>query len=690
MKRIFTHIGFSTAVTLLVINLLPVKSISLIMLGLAVLSAASLVIFKGKEKAVFVCLISGVFACGVFLCTYNATVAPQLSLDSAEADTEFYITDIAKIDDDGNYVYTVKTTKINCDGAPQNIKLHVKSTRKINADYYETVKGKLKFYSIADNASSSYGYWGEKIFLSAKGSKFTATGNKINSPWKYTLLLREDIINTLYAQIGGDEGALSAAFLTGENSLLSDKAYTDFVFAGATHLMAVSGLHLTVITAAFAWILKRIKVKDKASALILAICVLVYIGVAGFSKSVIRAGIMLLVMLGDRIIKRRPDALNSLGFAVFLICLNPFAVYDLSAMLSVLAVLSLITMYPYLIKLIDKDATSECDGLVVTVVATPFAKIISSALVGASVIVYSLPVCYAFFGYASLSGILCNIVLVPLGSLSVILSLAGYFSIKMNIFSGAAVFIIRGLNFVILKITAWFASFDTAMLNFGEYFGLIIAAILIIFAIPFILGRKGLIKTAAVINTALLIVCGCVNTFYNQKLPKMYIGSGAIVLRCEDTTVLFGVDSKSAYSAANGFLNMSHGDIDILIDSDSCKYAKKIADAYGCNTYITPSFDASLLEDGQIKDITVCSEYKNTLASGVNIKYNLDEGNSAEFEIQINGIKIYSGRNDRDCDIKITDGKITDANGEINSDTRVIYTFYGENYKARGIGTWQK
>lgn len=81
---------------------------------------------------------------------------------------------------------------------------------------------------------------------------------------------------------------------------------------------------------------------------------------------------------------------------------------------------------------------------------------------------------------------------------------------------------------------------------------------------------------------------------------------------------------------------------------------------------------------------------KSTLASGVNIKYNLDEGNSAEFEIQINGIKIYNGRNNRDCDIKITDGKITDANGEINSDTRAIYTFYGENYKARGIGTWQK
>ena len=690
MKRIFTHIGFGIAVTLLVINLLPVNSISMIMLGLAVLSAASLVIFKGKEKAVFVCLISGVFACGVFLCTYNATVAPQLALNSTEAQTEFYITDIAHTDSEGNYVYTVKTTKIDCDGMPQNISLRVKSVRKISADYYETVKGKLKFYSIADNAPSSYGYWGENIFLTAKGSKFTATGRKINSPWKYTLLLRESIINTLSAKIGDDEGALSAAFLTGEKSLLSDKAYIDFVFAGATHLMAVSGLHLTVITASLAWLLKKAKINSKINAVVLAFCAFAYIGVAGFSKSVICAGIMLFAILGGRLLNRRADALNSLGFAVFLICLNPFAVYDLSAMLSVLAVLSLTTLYPHLIRLIDKDATSECDGLIVTVVATPLARIISSALVGASVMLYSLPVCYSFFGYASFASILSNVVLVPLGSLSVILSLIGYLLIKINIFSGAAVFVIRWLNFAILKITAWFASFDAATLNFGENFGLFIAAILIIFSIPFILGKKELIKTAAVINTALLIICGCVNAFYYQKLPQMYVGNSAVVLRCNETALVFGVDSKSAYSEASGFLNMCRGDIDILIDSDGCKYAKKIADAYGCNTYITPSFDASLLDDGQIKDITVCSEYKNTLADGVNIRYNLDEENTAEFEIQINGVKIYSGRNDRDCDIKIADGKITDANGEINSNTKTIYTFYGENYKARGIGAWQE
>lgn len=690
MKRIFAHIGFGAAVTLLAINLIPVKLICPIMLGLAVLSAASLVIFKNKSNAIFVCLMSGVFACAVFLCVYNASVAPQLALNSQSADAEFYITDISHTDIDDNYIYTVKTRKIELDGAPQNIKLRVKTSQKIKADYYEVIKGKLKFYSIADNAASSFGYWDDSIYLTAECTKPKATGTVVKSPWKYPLLLREDIIRTLYSAVKNDEGALAAAFLTGEKGLLSDKANTDFVFAGATHLMAVSGLHLTVITATFAWILKRLRMNDKASAVVLASVTLVYIGVAGFSKSVIRAGIMLFVILGGRFIKRRADALNSLGFAVFLICLNPFAVYDLSAMLSVLAVLSLTTLYPCLIRIFDKNAICECDGLVITASAKPFAKIVSSALVGVSVMLYSLPVCCAFFGYASLAGILSNVILVTLGSLAVVLSLIGYLFIKVGIFSSAAVIAVRSVNYVILKITAWFASFDSSTIIFGEYFAFFIGAMMIIFAIPYILGKKNLLKTAAVISMVLIAVCGCVNGFYYQKLPQVYTGGGAVLVKCGDTTALFGIDGKSSYYAASGFLNMSRGDIDILIDTDNCKYAKNIADAYGCGNFITPSFNAKLLDDKQIKEITVCNEYKNTLADGVNIKYNLDENGFPEYEITINGFKIYSGQNDKCCDIKITADGVTDGRGEIKSDTKAIYTFYSDSYKARGIGTWQK
>ncbi len=72
---------------------------------------------------------------------------------------------------------------------------------------------------------------------------------------------------------------------------------------------------------------------------------------AGFSKSIIRAGIMMIVMLCGRLFNERSDTLNSLGIAVFIICLNPFAVTDAGALLTVTAVLGLIIIDPMLIGL---------------------------------------------------------------------------------------------------------------------------------------------------------------------------------------------------------------------------------------------------------------------------------------------------------------------------------------------------
>ena len=60
---------------------------------------------------------------------------------------------------------------------------------------------------------------------------------------------------------------------------------------------------------------------------------------------------MMIVMLCGRLFNERSDTLNSLGIAVFIICLNPFAVTDAGALLTVTAVLGLIIIDPMLIGL---------------------------------------------------------------------------------------------------------------------------------------------------------------------------------------------------------------------------------------------------------------------------------------------------------------------------------------------------
>ena len=72
MKRVFAHIGFSSALTLLILNLVSVRFVPVITAGLAAVFAASLALKKYRQAAaVPVCLGSALFACLLFMFVYR-------------------------------------------------------------------------------------------------------------------------------------------------------------------------------------------------------------------------------------------------------------------------------------------------------------------------------------------------------------------------------------------------------------------------------------------------------------------------------------------------------------------------------------------------------------------------------------------------------------------------------------------
>ena len=126
MKRVFAHIGFSMAVTLLAVQLLPDRLWVGITAGLAVLFAVSLCLKKYRQAVtVPLCFGSALFACLLLIFSVSAIAQPQLALDGERCETSFYLLDSGTQDDYGNYVYDAKTTSIKADGAPQNIKISV-------------------------------------------------------------------------------------------------------------------------------------------------------------------------------------------------------------------------------------------------------------------------------------------------------------------------------------------------------------------------------------------------------------------------------------------------------------------------------------------------------------------------------------------------------------------------------------
>ena len=197
MKRPLAFVGFSMAITLLLLNIIDYIYAKYVLVLAVVLFTVSLLITKLRQARV-VPLVCGatLIACLIFILGY-ANVNNQQMLDGCQARTVFTIVDDVEVKDD-TYLYTVKTKYIDVKNAPQNIKLKLYCDRKINADYYENVVGIIKYKKSYSNAFSSYGAYADSRYVSASLESYAIALNNNEKPLNYYVLkARQYIKNSI-------------------------------------------------------------------------------------------------------------------------------------------------------------------------------------------------------------------------------------------------------------------------------------------------------------------------------------------------------------------------------------------------------------------------------------------------------------------------------------------------------------
>ncbi len=139
----------------------------------------------------------------------------------------------------------------------------------------------------------------------------------------------------------------------GRKDLFSGDLRREFSAAGISHIFAISGLHVGLVSA-FIFFLIKISIGrisffllympvQRIAALATLPAVWSYVIITGSSVSSIRAGIMISVYLLGILIGRGQDLLNTLAIAVALILLTmPLSLFDISFQLSVTAVLGIV------------------------------------------------------------------------------------------------------------------------------------------------------------------------------------------------------------------------------------------------------------------------------------------------------------------------------------------------------------
>ncbi len=227
----------------------------------------------------------------------------------------------------------------------------------------------------------------------------------------YTEKLQNYISWTLSREFTNDVAGVLISLITGIKDNLSDSIYADFKNSGVAHIMAVSGLHLSILTIFLEFVLKKSRFHPVLRYIIICFSVLLMMALANFSASIKRAGIMMLVYLLGNIFSRKADALNSLGFAgCILLLVNPFCVFDVSFLLSFLCSFSILyvalPVNEYLIKKHNLDTEAKLKGTLKV--------ILQSVIISVSTMVFTSAVTAVYFETVCLISPITNLIIIPI------------------------------------------------------------------------------------------------------------------------------------------------------------------------------------------------------------------------------------------------------------------------------------
>ncbi len=171
------------------------------------------------------------------------------------------------------------------------------------------------------------------------------------APQYWVAHLRHFGHRVLWQYLPEDKAVLSGALLLGEREYLTRSRTDAFFHTGTIHLLAISGLHVTILAMGL-YLLARVGFLPLRWSLVLVMAMtLTYAFVSGFRPPVIRATILVFVFCIGTLIRRDVPGFNALAAAaIIVLILNPCELFRIGAQLSFLAVAAMMWYVPLLTK----------------------------------------------------------------------------------------------------------------------------------------------------------------------------------------------------------------------------------------------------------------------------------------------------------------------------------------------------
>lgn len=346
--------------------------------------------------------------------------------------------------DDGTYRIVLDQIKINGYKYSAKLRLNISEELAQKLQIHDQLKVKARIYPIP-MPSSLHGYFARRaaylqgIGGTARISELLSYKRIENKPFAQ---YRHTLTQNLLFHLKEPYGAIACALVTGDRSYIPHRLRQAFADAGLAHVLAISGLHLSLVAGLVFLLLRRLMClwpafsmafsPKKVAACLAVIASMFYMAIANFGIPVQRSFIMITFTMLAICLDRTVFSMRSLALAATtVLILFPESLLSASFQLSFAAVLGLLAFYESAWHILqEKTFQNSSNFLGLKKIAWGIFGIFITTFIAS---IATMPFSMAFFQRFTAQAILGNLLAIPLvGFLVMPLGLFSVFSLALG------------------------------------------------------------------------------------------------------------------------------------------------------------------------------------------------------------------------------------------------------------------
>ena len=437
------------------------------------------------------------------------------------------------------YIYEAKFLKNN-----KKVLISIKKSQQIDKINYGDLiylEGKLEIPKIATN----YKGFDYRQYLKTKKIQGIVIADNVKilkAKYKNNLIyqMQKKIKAIIKEKLPSETGDLLLAILLGDKKDLSEQIQINFKNSNLSHMLAVSGAHVSYIIIGLTYITQNSIMGKRKARVFCIFFLIIFMAITNFTPSVTRACIMAILTLVSEILYKKADIYTNISISALIILLyNPYSLLDLGFKLSFGGTIGIVIFMRFIKKKQEEPKLLN------------YIKQMALVSICANIII--IPIIMNNFNTVSLTFLVSNILASPILAIIVIVGFSIIIiSIISHSLSNLLVFWLNPILNLLIKISSFCSKLPFAkILVVTPYiFNIIFYYTIILYLVNYNELKQFIKKETVILLSIILILSNFIFYILPQDLKIYFIDVGQgdstlIVTPSKKTILIDGGGSES-------------------------------------------------------------------------------------------------------------------------------------------------